>query len=1794
MILTALCGCSGSGESGDQLSSKSKSMSKLEGSDIVVSNSLDDQSNPRIVFLPDKNLYFAVWDDNENRNSTGTDIYGRFIDREGNVCKTATSNDKILLSKDALGALANNQTLPDVAYRQDKTDSALSLMTVVWQDTVASVGEVRYANITNIPTLTAAQTCGPTTVTKTNTTLADPTVSNALSMNYNHLNDFQNGKFTDTATFIIQAGKNNGTATLTSYVVPRSVHVTGSYIDVDTGLTVNVNATDDGAGEFTGSGVGNGNLTSVDIDYQKGAIFFGLKGNTLNAETFTVTYDRFTGQGQDHGDRLLSRKSPRISYDQIRQEFWVSWLESRTRSSFASVMCFGAPFTFEFGDADFIGYARVDKDGATLKTNALGFVGADILRNDARPSSYSQFPAAFTASTHSNKLIASSKGADFEIYKFEFFTDVNNPVVASDTSSPETLLAWEGQRFSSEIECRIEASGKITAKNTIARDGDGAVGTHHIYGAFDKSILSIQPALFIDNENATFSSSNPSVAVDDASTPRKFLVAWEDNRGGPNTKVFGQLINSGSTLYNFNRMLSFQDSTGGGTNDAVITNSRQTRPFVTYDAVNQRYFVIWQDERNSSASIANIDLYGQYVNLEGSLSGTNYSISSNSSNQLAPSIAYDPLFKQFLAVWKDARNITSGTTASDIYGQRFSLGQPQMTILTATTPPVQLVPAVIDFGAVNTGLTVTRNIVIKNTGDAPLVINPITLLPANPFSVTPTNGVNLAPGASTTYTVTYQPTSSGSYNSSFTISSDGGSQVIALSASGVGVNTLAISSPSSPTMTLDNNFSVQMVATGGFTPFTWSQTGLPTELQINSSTGLISPKVAGVGPALGTYNVTITVADGSAIPVKASRNYTLTVGTIDIDITPLSDWTQGVDYLLAPVHVVTASGGTGTLTWLIAAGAGTPPPGITPVFRNHSAIFGGIASGSGQYSFTLKVTDSAAIPETAQQTFSININPQPAILTTSLNPGVIAQPYFQTMSLAGGTQPIVWSYTGGLPPGLSFNPASGTISGTPTAANATPTPFTVTATDATGASDSQQLSIIVDPVVGINTPAGPLAAATLNSPYQQTLNANGTGLYSWSVKPGFGVLPTGLALGANTGQISGTPTEAGLFSFQIELTDVFNNKASKTFSILVSTTGGTNIAIIGTPSSGTINSPYEFTFSPSGGIGPYIWNIKAGTLPTGLAMNSNTGKISGTCTETGTFSFQLELTDVNNNTISGTYSIIVNSATGTGGGGATVTILTPVPGSGNLPGGAINALYEITLNATGGAVPYKWALKAGALPTGLSLNANTGKISGTPTETGKFSYVIEVADINNNLAVQTFTIDIQASAGALITIFTPDIGVGSPPDARIGTPYEFTFNPGGGVAPYTWAIKAGVLPTGLTLNANTGKISGTCTVTGAFSFVLEMTDVNKSVATKTFTINVLPFDGPALAIATPASGNGAPVNGVINKTYSFTLIASGGASPYTWKVIAGSLPSGLVLSAATGKISGTCTELGTFSFVAEVTDVNNTKAIKTFTITVTPQLAAFNIQKTGGTGTVNSSVSVSPFDLLGTPGAPLGFNPNFAGRFSVTGAIAGDTAVMAVTFPAIPANAVFYSVSGTNWIPIIPDSISGTTVTYKVKDRTTTADTDSLAQRDDNPAFGIIEDTLVVGVTLSGAGGGGTNVPPASSSSNGGGGCFIATAAYGSYLDPHVMVLRNFRDNVLLQSTAGTAFVKYYYKYSPPVADFIREHYLLRVATRLLLTPLIVAVKYPFLVPLTLFAALALFWRRIRKYTASRLICRQH
>jgi hypothetical protein len=94
-----------------------------------------------------------------------------------------------------------------------------------------------------------------------------------------------------------------------------------------------------------------------------------------------------------------------------------------------------------------------------------------------------------------------------------------------------------------------------------------------------------------------------------------------------------------------------------------------------------------------------------------------------------------------------------------------------------------------------------------------------------------------------------------------------------------------------------------------------------------------------------------------------------------------------------------------------------------------------------------------------------------------------------------------------------------------------------------------------------------------------------------------------------------------------------------------------------------------------------------------------------------------------------------------------------------------------------------------------------------------------------------------------------------------------------------------------------------------------------------------------------------------------------------------------------------------------------------------------------------------------------------------------------------------------------------------------------------------------------------------------GGNCFVATAAYGSYLQPEVRVLRQFRDRYLLTNEPGRVFVAWYYRVSPPLAEAIRGDQTYRFAARVALSPLVYGIKYPLLTLLLITVSYFLFIR---------------
>jgi hypothetical protein len=716
-----------------------------------------------------------------------------------------------------------------------------------------------------------------------------------------------------------------------------------------------------------------------------------------------------------------------------------------------------------------------------------------------------------------------------------------------------------------------------------------------------------------------------------------------------------------------------------------------------------------------------------------------------------------------------------------------------------------------------------------------------------------------------------------------------------------------------PPATEQANYSQTITATGGSGQYTWTVSvgPLPAGLSLNSA-----GQISGIPTASGNFNFTIEVTDSNQ--VTATKAFALTINPFPVITTnsPLKAGTVGVAY----AQTVVVSGGTSPYIWTIATG--TLPLGLT---LNSAGQISGTPTTAGTSNFTVQATDVNGA--TASKLFALTINPVPVITTNSLPPGTVGANYSQTVVATGGTPPLSWAViAGGLPAGLSLT--SGLISGKPITAGSSS--FTIQVTDANGATGTKALTLTVNPAPVITTNS--LPPGTVGAPYSLTLAVSGGTLpFTWAVTAG--TLPSGLTLNS-TGQISGTPNTATTSNITVQAKDANGAAASKSFPLTI------NPAPVITTNSlppGTVGASYAQPVVVSGGTSPFISTVTAGALPTGLALNSATGQISGTPTTAGSFNFTIKVTDVNAATASKSFTLTVNPA--------------PVITTKSLPAGTVAASYSQIVTATGGTPPLVWAvLSPGALPAGLSLNTGSGQISGTPTTAGTSSFTIQVTDANGATAPASFTLTINPPLA--ITTASPL------PPGTVGGIYSQPLAVSGGTSPYIWTVTAGTLPPGLALNSATGQITGTPTAAGTSNITIQVKDVNGATASKLFALTVNP--PPVITTSSPLP------TGTVGVSYLQALTATGGSGQYTWTVSVGALPAGLVLNSATGQISGTPTASGPVSFTIQVTDSNQVKATKAFTVTINAALSIITYSPLPP-GMVGAIYSVPMIATGGTP-----------------------------------------------------------------------------------------------------------------------------------------------------------------------------------------------------------------------------------
>jgi hypothetical protein len=744
---------------------------------------------------------------------------------------------------------------------------------------------------------------------------------------------------------------------------------------------------------------------------------------------------------------------------------------------------------------------------------------------------------------------------------------------------------------------------------------------------------------------------------------------------------------------------------------------------------------------------------------------------------------------------------------------------------------------------------------------------------------------------------------------------------------------LAVSTASLPGGDVGSAYSKTLAASGGTGTYsTWALSAgtLPGGLTLNTSTGVISGTPTTAGTATG-LKFTVTDSFG-ATALSGSLSIvispTLTVSTSSL---------PGGDVGSAYTKTLTAGGGSGTYsTWALSAG--TLPGGLS--LNTSSGVISGTPTTAGTATgLTFTVTDSNN-GTAVSASLSIVISPTLTVSTPSLPGGDVGSAYSKTLTAGGGSGTYsTWALSSGtLPGGLTLNTSSGVISGTPTTAGTTNgLLFKVTDTNNDTAL-SASLSIVIGPTLTVSTPS--LPGGDVGSAYTKTLAAGGgSGTYStWTLSSG--TLPGGLTLNTSSGVISGTPTTAGTATgLTFTVTDSNNDTAvSGSLSIVISPT--LTVTTTSPLPLGAVGSAYTTTLAHSGGTGTYTWALSSGTLPTGLTLAPSTGIISGTPTAAGTATgLTFTVTDSNNDTaLSASLSITINPI-------LTVTTASP------LHGGDVGATYTTTLAAGGGSGTYTtWALSAGTLPGGLTLNTSTGVISGTPTTAGTVTgLTFRVTD----------SFGATASSGSLSIVISPALSVStsSLPGGDASSPYSTTLAHSGGTGTYTWALNSGTLPTGLTLAPSTGIISGTPTAAGT-ALTFTVTDSNTDTAVSGSLSIVI---SPALSVSTSSLPGGDA-----SSPYSTTLAHSGGTGTYTWALNSGTLPTGLTLAPSTGIISGTPTAAGT-ALTFTVTDSNTDTAVSvSLSIVISPALSVSTSSLPGGDASSPYSTTLAHSGGTGT------------------------------------------------------------------------------------------------------------------------------------------------------------------------------------------------------------------------------------
>ncbi len=329
----------------------------------------------------------------------------------------------------------------------------------------------------------------------------------------------------------------------------------------------------------------------------------------------------------------------------------------------------------------------------------------------------------------------------------------------------------------------------------------------------------------------------------------------------------------------------------------------------------------------------------------------------------------------------------------------------------------------------------------------------------------------------------------------------------------------------------------------------------------------------------------------------------------------------------------------------------------------------------------------------------------------------------------------------------------------------------------------------------------------------------------------------------------------------------------------------------------------------SGGWEPYTYSLSGAPQ---IITISDSGLITGTPTLSGTFTLKVKVESHDSQRDSISFQMSVSQ-------GLNVAPISDVIAKLN------QAITAIQVSVSGGSGTYRYSI-SGA-PSGIRINSSTGRITGTPTQSGEFTIGVHVQDVPRSGGVIGSAPPIRGSRSFNMYVQAP-LSIKPISNVRATKHQVITAieaNASGGQTPYTYAISGA--PSGITINSDSGRITGRPTQTGTFTITVTVTDAEDGTASTAFTLTV-PDPVSPLTMASISDVT-------VTKNAAITAIeisASGGQTPYTYSM--SDAPSGIAIHSSSGRITGTPTQAGTFTITVTVTDDHGRTGTRSFSMMV--------------------------------------------------------------------------------------------------------------------------------------------------------------------------------------------------------------------------------------------------------------------